>query len=95
MLLFLKLVDETQMVNPREHAARDILYKFLFFLPFRAIYFRSFHYETPCIRKKDCFFSGTPHFFGPSYFEATLAAVILVSCEKHYRVGDFNRIPKY
>ena len=48
MLLFGKLVDETQMGNPRDHAVRDIASKFSIFLPLRAIYFRSYRYETPC-----------------------------------------------
>ena len=51
MLLFGKLVDETQMGNPRDHAVRDIASKFSIFLPLRAIYFRSYRYETPCNRK--------------------------------------------
>ena len=41
MLLFWKFVDETQMDNPRDHAARDIVSsEFSIFLPLRAIYFR-------------------------------------------------------
>ena len=48
MLLFSKLVDETQMSNPRDRAARDISPKFSIFLSLRAIYFRSYQYETPC-----------------------------------------------
>jgi hypothetical protein len=28
--------------------------------------------SSPFIRKKTAFFSGTPNFFGPSYFEAAL-----------------------
>ena len=48
MLLFLKLVDETQMSNPRDNVARDILSKFSIHLPLRSVYFRSFLYETPC-----------------------------------------------
>ena len=51
MLLFWKLVDEIQMGNPRDHAARDIWSKFSIFLPLRAIYFIPYHYETPCIMK--------------------------------------------
>ena len=50
MQLFGKLVDETQMGNPRDHAVRDIASKFSIFLPLRAIYFRSYQYETPCKR---------------------------------------------
>ena len=50
MLLFGKLVDETQMGNPRDHAFRDIASKFSIFLPLRAIYFRSERYETPCTK---------------------------------------------
>ena len=49
MLLFSKLVDETQMSNPRDRAARDISPNFSIFLSLRAIYFRSYQYETPCI----------------------------------------------
>ena len=46
MLLFWKMVDETQMGNPRDHAAREILSKFSILLLLRAVYFRSFLYET-------------------------------------------------
>ena len=49
MLLFWKLVDETQMSNPCDHAVRDIPSKLSIFLPLRAIYFRSNQYETPCM----------------------------------------------
>jgi hypothetical protein len=48
MLLFWKLVDETQMGNPRDHAASDISWKFSIFLPLRAILKKPYHYETPC-----------------------------------------------
>ena len=48
MLLFWKLVDETQMGNPRDHAVRDISSKFWIFLPLRAILKKPYHYETPC-----------------------------------------------
>ena len=37
------------MGNRPDHAIRDIASKFSIFLPPRAIYFRSYHYETPCI----------------------------------------------
>ena len=49
MILFGKLVDETQMGNPCDHATRDIASKLSIFLPPRANYFRSYQYETPCI----------------------------------------------
>ena len=55
MLLFGKLVDETQMGNPRDHAVRDIASKFSIFLPLRAIYFRSYRYETPCTKNEILF----------------------------------------
>ena len=48
MLLFWKLVDETQMVKPPEPTNYHDSKKYLILLPLRAIYFRSFHYETPC-----------------------------------------------
>ena len=48
MLLYWKLVDETQMGNPRVHAARDISSKFSIFLSLRAIWKKPYHYETPC-----------------------------------------------
>ena len=35
--------------------------------------------SSPFIRKMTAFFSGTPNFFGPSYFEAALADHKLVS----------------
>ena len=48
MLLFWKLVDETQMVKPPEPTSHHNSRKYLILLPLRAIYFRSLHYETPC-----------------------------------------------
>ena len=48
MLLFWKVIDETQMGNPRDHAVRDISSKFSIFLPLRAILKKPYHYETPC-----------------------------------------------
>ena len=48
MLLFWKLVDETQMGNPHNHAVKDISSKFSIFLPLRAISKKPYHYETPC-----------------------------------------------
>ena len=51
MLLFWKVVDETQMGKPRDHAARDISSKFSTFVPLRAIQKKPYHYETPCIWK--------------------------------------------
>ena len=47
MLLFWKLVDETQMVKPPEPTRHHNLRKYLILLPLRAI-FRSLYYETPC-----------------------------------------------
>ena len=52
MLLFWKVVDETEMGNPRDHAAIDVSSNFSIFLPLRAILKKTYHYETPCIRKK-------------------------------------------
>ena len=49
MLLFWKVVDETQMVKPPEPTIHHNSEKYLILLPLRAIYFRSFHYETPCM----------------------------------------------
>ena len=49
ILFFWKLVDETQMVKPPEPTIHHNSKKYLILLPLRAIYFRSFHYETPCI----------------------------------------------
>ena len=49
MLLFWKLVDETQMVKPPEPTSHHNSKKYLILLPLRAIYFRSLYYETPCI----------------------------------------------
>ena len=57
MLLFWKLVDETQMGSPCDHAVRDISSKLSIFLPLRAIYFRSYRYETPCNWAKLIYFS--------------------------------------
>ena len=48
MLFFWKLIHETQMSNTCHHADRDILSKFSILLPLRAVYFRSYLYETPC-----------------------------------------------
>ena len=50
MLLFWKLIHKTQMSNPPEAASYRINpTKLLNLLPLRAIFFYSFHYETPCI----------------------------------------------
>ena len=46
---FLKLVDETQMVKPLEPTSYHNSKKYLILLPLRTIYFRSFHYATPCM----------------------------------------------
>ena len=48
MLLFWKLVDETQMSTPPEHTRHRDSRKLLILLPLRAIYFTTFQYETPC-----------------------------------------------
>ena len=48
MSFFLKLIDETQMSNPPEPAMHHYQIILLILLPLRDIYFRSFHYETPC-----------------------------------------------
>ena len=50
MLLFGKLVDETQIYKPHEPARhqKSIKLLLLILLPLRAIYFRPYHYETPC-----------------------------------------------
>ena len=53
MLLFWKLVDETQMVKPPEPTSHHNSRKYLILLPLRAIYFRSLHYETPCSSNYD------------------------------------------
>ena len=52
MLLFWKVADETQMGNPHDYAARDISWKLSIFLPFRAIWKKPYHYETPCKKIK-------------------------------------------
>ena len=48
LLLFWKLVDETQMSKPPEPTRNPSLRKFLILVPLRGSYFRSYHYETPC-----------------------------------------------
>ena len=40
--------DETQMVKHLEPTIHHNSKKYLILLPLRVIYFRSFHYETPC-----------------------------------------------
>ena len=44
------------MVKPPEPTIYHDSKKYLILLPLRAIYFRSFHYETPCIRGFLCVF---------------------------------------
>ena len=51
MLLFWKLVDETQLVKPPEPTSHHISKKYLILVPFKSIYFRSLYYETPCTMK--------------------------------------------
>ena len=48
MSLFQKLITETQISNPPEPAMDHDSLKLMILLPFIAIYFRSFRYETPC-----------------------------------------------
>ena len=48
MVLFSKLVDETQWSKPHKPSRLHKSIKLLIFLPLRVIYFRSNHYETPC-----------------------------------------------
>ena len=48
MSLFQKLITETQISNPPEPAMDHNSIKLMILLPFIAIYFRSFRYETPC-----------------------------------------------
>ena len=47
--LFQKLITKTQISNPPEPAMDHDSLKLMILLPFIAIYFRSFGYETPCI----------------------------------------------
>ena len=51
MLLFWKLINETQMGKPLEPTRHHNSRKLLILLPLRAIYYRSLHYETPCITR--------------------------------------------
>ena len=48
MLLFQKLITETQMSKPPEPAMDHDSIKSMILLPFIAVYFRSYRYETPC-----------------------------------------------
>ena len=49
MLLFRKLVDETQMSTAPETTSYHSSKKFSILLPLGAIQNLSFHYETPCM----------------------------------------------
>ena len=51
MLLLKKLIQETQMSKPPKATRHHNLTKSLILLPLRAIYFSTFQYETPCIKK--------------------------------------------
>ena len=50
MLVFSKLVDETQMSKPPEANRHHISRKLSILLPLRAVQTHSFQYETPCIQ---------------------------------------------
>ena len=67
MLLFFKLVDETQMTKALKHTKHHKSTKLLILLPLREIYFRLFLYETPCmyfyIRLKSTFWQDTVDIF--------------------------------
>ena len=52
MLLFLNLVQETQISTPLEATRHHISTQLLVLLHLRAIYFSTFQYETPCIQIK-------------------------------------------
>ena len=51
MLLFWKLVNETQMSKPLEATRHHDCRKLLILLPLSVIYFNTLQYETPCICK--------------------------------------------
>ena len=51
MLLFWKLVDETQMAAPREYTDAFIITKKLFLGGLRGLQSNSIWYETPCMQK--------------------------------------------
>ena len=48
MLLFWKLIDETQMSTPPKATRHHNSTKLWLLLPLRALYFSTFQYETPC-----------------------------------------------
>ena len=50
MLLFWKLINEIQTGKTLEPTRHHNSRKLMILLPVRAIYFRSLHYETPCIK---------------------------------------------
>ena len=48
---FWKLVDETQMCKPPEATRHHNSIKYLILLPLRAVQFRPFHFDTPCMSR--------------------------------------------
>ena len=79
ILLFWKLVDETQMVKPPEPTSHHNSRKCLILLSLRAIYFISLHYETPCSKKCESYFLINFNYFFVLYsllFEHSLPFII-------------------
>ena len=60
MLLFLNLVDKTQMSLPPEHATRDMKLKISNCLSVRANLLYTFQCETPCTESFSCLFHVVP-----------------------------------
>ena len=71
MLLFRKLVDETQMSTTPEATSYHSSRKFSIFLPLRAIQNLSFHYETPCSNENQINILGR----GSTYMVATPTSI--------------------
>ena len=60
MLLFQKLITETQISKPPEATRLHNFIKLVILLPLRAIYFRSQYYETPCRSNLDFIYFPPP-----------------------------------
>ena len=78
MLLFWKLVHETQISKPLEATRHHISTKLLVFLPLRADLLCTLHYETPC-RIHWC----EGHWYGSTYKAVRLSDISSKMAKKH------------
>ena len=91
MLLFWKLVQETQMSTPLEATRHHISTQLLVLLHLRAIYFSTFQYETPCTTwSRRCLASWWP--FAISCFEFCPNSMASFGCNHQRNIMEQSEL---